>query len=144
MNAIRRLAGKTKSGGTAELASTLPSSVSTSKELRNSTDEKADNVYGYGDTADSTRNNGGGGGGDQEVDYGYGNIDYGYGDTEDNNGPVTDYGYDGPPSEEMQSCTRSKPPAARQRSVRRNSTVIRRDDNNPLAVAEYLMGGPAS
>ena len=137
MNAIRRLSRKTKNGGTTE-PETSEELTTDTKSAQQEDMNKAtnDDVYGYGDPAESA----------PTVDYGYGDdtTDYGYGDSSGDGG--VDYGYgDEHPSTNMtapQSPSRSPKQRTRQRSVRRNSTVIRKDDNNPLAVAEYLMGGP--
>lgn len=112
------------------------------------------------------------GGGDdygyENVDYGYGDeeqpkkeeaVEYGYGE----DAAATGYGYENPDAAAMgygyenpdqspaavygygESATaedpdRSAPP--RIHSKRRNSCVVKRDEDNPLAVAEFLMGGP--
>ena len=75
--------------------------------------------YGYGD----------------QPDYGYGDqTGYGYGDGSADSAPTTDYGYgDAAPDEALQP---------RQQPRRRNSCVVRREADNPLSVAEYLMGVP--
>ena len=57
-------------------------------------------------------------------------FDYRYGDEH----PSTNMTVPQSPSRSPKQCTQ-------QRSVRRNPTVIRKDDNNPFAVAEYLLGG---
>jgi hypothetical protein len=99
-------------------------------------------VYGYGGNATpggacdyGYDNQGGAGDDDKGCDYGYGEDkdtgsnsagDYGYGDDDVPTKPI--------PSDAL------KP--ARPRIVRRNSCVIHKEDS-PLAVAEYLLGGPA-
>jgi hypothetical protein len=89
-------------------------------------------VYGYGGSAKS-----GGvyGYGDDDAKGGDGD-DYGYGDDKDASSPADDYGYgdEDAPSKPVQ------PERPRPRLVRRNSCLIRKEDN-PLAVAEYLLGG---
>mmetsp|Transcript_12665 Transcript_12665/g.24082 ORF Transcript_12665/g.24082 Transcript_12665/m.24082 type:complete len:103 (+) Transcript_12665:102-410(+) len=90
-----------------------------------------DNVdYGYGDDAAEY------GYGDDTQDYGYGDgdgQDFGYGDS-------ADYGYGD--SQEGGEKTEAAPAPAQKPGTRRrrNSVVIRKDDD-PLAVADYLMGG---
>ncbi|KAL7579705.1 hypothetical protein ACA910_021850 [Epithemia clementina (nom. ined.)] len=97
--------------------------------------------YGYGN--DNTDYGYGGGGNNDSTDYGYGETDYGYGDS-----------YQAPTVEkpEPQVAPSSRRSSAsdgpqqrgtrRHRSVRRNSCVIRKTDDDKLAVAEFLMGPP--
>jgi hypothetical protein len=118
-------------------------------------DSQANN-YGYGDDSDS----------DNEDDfpiYGYGRNTrpdgaYGYGDNDDKNGNAededkgdgygygedkdagSDYGYGDEPAPSQPSLLDVVLPA-RPRRLRRNSCLIRKEQN-PLAVAEYLLGGP--
>jgi hypothetical protein len=86
---------------------------------------KPGGVYGYGD--DDTK------GGDGDDDKG---NDYGYGEDNDAGSPASDYGYGDEDAPKPVQTERARP-----RLVRRNSCVIRKEDN-PLAVAEYLLGGP--
>jgi hypothetical protein len=88
-------------------------------------------AYGYGDDDNK------GGGGDDDKDN-----DYGYGEDADAGNPACDYGYgdDDAPTKPIISDA-AKPVRPRPRLVRRNSCLIRKEDN-PLAVAEYLLGGP--
>lgn len=54
-----------------------------------------------------------------------------------------DYGYDVDDKPSMPSTAEKETGVnPRQRPVRRNSTVIRRDDSNPLAIAEFLLPDP--
>jgi hypothetical protein len=99
-------------------------------------------VYGYGGNAKPGGAYGYGDDDDKGNDYGYGEDndnggDYGYGEDKDASTPAGDYGYgdEGAPSTPIQ------PGRPRPRLVRRNSCVIHKEDN-PLAVAEYLLGGP--
>jgi hypothetical protein len=87
---------------------------------------KCGGVYGYGD--DDAKD------GDGDDDKG---NDYGYGEDNDAVSPAGDYGY-GDESDAPKPIQTERP---RPRLVRRNSCVIRKEDN-PLAVAEYLLGGP--
>jgi hypothetical protein len=86
---------------------------------------KPGGVYGYGD--DDAK----GGDGDDE------DNDYGYGDDKDAGNPAGDYGY----GDEDASSKPIQTERPRPRLLRRNSCVIHKEDN-PLAVAEYLLGGP--
>lgn len=75
--------------------------------------------------------------GDQ-TDYGYGETDYGYGESYCTalRSENVDYGY---ASDDPMPTT---PVEARKPARRRNSCVIRRELDNPTAVAEFLIGGP--
>jgi hypothetical protein len=105
-----------------------------------SEDDSPGGAYGYGSPGGVY----GYGGGSAKPVYGYGDDDakggdgndYGYGDDKDASTPADDYGYgdEDAPSKPVQ------PERPRPRLVRRNSCVIRKEDN-PLAVAEYLLGG---
>ncbi|GKY94325.1 hypothetical protein MPSEU_000398300 [Mayamaea pseudoterrestris] len=96
---------------------------------------------GYGDQGTTCGNNAR----NDTTDYGYGTTDdagtdYGYGDdngkaaTDCRSNPANAYGYSTAGSEDRKPPTR--------KISRRNSTVIRKDDDNPLAIAEFLMGPP--
>jgi hypothetical protein len=83
-------------------------------------------AYGYGDDDDK--------GGDGDDDNG---GDYGYGEDKDAGNPADDYGY----GDEDAPAKPVQPVRPRPRLVRRNSCLIHKEQN-PLAVAEYLLGGP--
>jgi hypothetical protein len=101
---------------------------------------KPGGAYGYGDDDDD----------DKGCDYGYGEDkgagnpagDYGYGEDKDASNPAGDYGYGdeaAPPKPILSDAI--QPVRARPRLVRRNSCLVHKEDN-PLAGAEYLLGGP--
>jgi hypothetical protein len=103
------------------------------------------NAYGYGygdddgdDDDDDDDDNKGGDDDDKGADYGYGE------DKQDSGNPAGDYGYGdeaaAPPKPIISDAI--QPVRPRTRVVRRNSCVILRTEQNPLAVAEYLLGGP--
>ena len=108
-------------------------------------EEQVNYDYGYEDMGYGDQ---GGNGGD--VDYGYGDSqDYGYGDSQDYGyGDAADMGYgdtqDMGYGDQGEPAKPSDAPkdAPRRGKQRRNSCVIRKDDANPLAVAEFLVGGP--
>jgi hypothetical protein len=103
--------------------------------------------YGYGDAAPDSTDYGYGDSAPDSTDYGYGDAspddappkpaestDYGYGEAS------TDYGY-GDDSANKAAEEDKERGGRRHRSVRRNSCVVRKDQD-PLAVAEFLMGPP--
>jgi hypothetical protein len=99
-------------------------------------------VYGYGRNTKSgndydDNNNNNNKGEDDDDDKGDG---YGYGEDKDAGSPADDYGY-GNEAAPFQPSLLDIVLPARPRRLRRNSCIIRKDQN-PLAVAEYLLGGP--
>jgi hypothetical protein len=119
------------------------------------TDDATD--YGYGDAQPATVDYGYGDAQPEAVDYGYGDVqndnvvDYGYGaeaddvnkQTSKDNQTTEDYGYGDPADAGNGGQSQpEQPQQPRARPRRRNSTVVRREPDNPLAVAEFLMGGP--
>jgi hypothetical protein len=140
----------------------IPAARSGLTDLKNvygsNDDESPATDYGYGDDSDSEDDSPGGAygyGGPSGV-YGYGGSakpggvygygdddakgddgdDYGYGEDKDASTPADDYGY----GDEDAPSKPDQPERRRPRLVRRNSCLIRKEDN-PLAVAEYLLGG---
>ena len=98
-------------------------------EKGNKADQKdltASELYGYGEDSDSKHN------AEANDLHGHGNAAAARNDL--------DYGYEesAVPAEEPLPPERQ---VTRHRSRRRNSCLVRRDQD-PLAVAEYLMGGP--
>jgi hypothetical protein len=103
--------------------------------------------YGYGDAAPDSTDYGYGDSAPDSTDYGYGDAspddappkpaestDYGYGEAS------TDYGY-GDDSANQPAEEEKEQGVRKHRSVRRNSCVVRKDQD-PLAVAAFLMGPP--
>jgi hypothetical protein len=88
-----------------------------------SDDEDSFPAYGYGDDDDDDKGD-----------------DCGYGEDKDAGSPADDYGYGDEAAPSQPSLSTVVQPA-RLRSLRRNSCLIRKE-HNPLAVAEYLLGGP--
>jgi hypothetical protein len=110
--------------------------------------ESSTTNYGYGDDSDNEE--------DDFPVYGYGRNtksgdddddddndkgdDYGYKEDKNAGSPADDYGYGNEAAPSQPSLLDVVLPARPRRS-RRNSCIIRKEQN-PLAVAEFLLGGP--
>jgi hypothetical protein len=111
-----------------------------------SDDDSPGGPYGYGG-AGGIYGTGGAGGAKLGAGYGYGDTykgagggGYGYDEDTDAGNPAGEYGY-GDEATPEPKLSETQPGPVRQRSMRRNSCLIHKDQN-PLAVAEYLLGGP--
>jgi hypothetical protein len=93
-------------------------------------------VYGYGRKTKSSDDEDTRGEDDDDDKF----DDYGYGEDKDTFSSADDYGYGDKAAPSQSSLLDVGLPARPHRS-RRNSCIIRKDQN-PLAVAEFLLGGP--